>query len=89
MHSSIDIHSKNFLPTFKYIHNFLNTKNSSVTPLPMRCATLDLTDDENNSELQTMFRLNTFPFFIIYSSIYNSYIRYTGYMTTQRHRRTT
>ena len=83
MHSSIDIHSKNFLPTFKYIHNFLNTKNSSVTPLPMRCATLDLTDDENNSELQTMFRLNTFPFFIIYSSIYNSYIRYTGYMTTQ------
>ena len=83
MHSSIDIHSKNFIPTFKYIHNFLNTKNSSVTPLPMRCATLDLTDDENNSELQTMFRLNTFPFFIIYSSIYNSYIRYTGYMTTQ------
>ena len=65
MHSSIDIRSKNFIPTFKYIHNFLNTKNSSVTPLPMRCATLDLSDDENNSELQTMFRLNTFPFFII------------------------
>ena len=83
MHSSIDIRSKNFIPTFKYIHNFLNTKNSSVTPLPMRCATLDLSDDENNSELQTMFRLNTFPFFIIYSSIYNSYIQYTGYMTTQ------
>ena len=83
MYSPIDIRSKEFIPTFKYIHNFLNTKNSSDSPLPIRVAALDLTDDDNNSELQAMFRLSTFPFFIIYSSIYNSYIQYTGYMTAQ------
>ena len=83
MYSPIDIRSKEFIQTFKYIHNFLNTKNSSDTPLPIRVAALDLTDDDNNSELQAMFRLSTFPFFIIYSSIYNSYIQYTGYMTAQ------
>ena len=83
MYSPTDIRSKNFIPTFKYIHKFFNTKNSSDTPLPLRCAAIDLTDDDNNSELQAMFRLSTFPFFIIYSSIYNSYIQYTGYMTAQ------
>ena len=83
MYSPTDIRSKNFIPTFKYIHNFFNTKNSSDTPLPLRVAAIDLTDDDNNSELQVMFRLSTFPFFIIYSSIYDSYIQYTGYMTAQ------
>ena len=83
IHSPIDIHSKNFIPTYKYIHNFFNTKNSSPNPLPLKFVAIDLIDNENNEELQTLFRLNTFPFFIIYSSIYNSYIQYTGYMTAQ------
>ena len=83
IHSPIDIHSKNFIPTHKYIHNFFNTKNSSPNPLPLKFVAIDLIDNENNEELQTLFRLNTFPFFIIYSSIYNSYIQYTGYMTAQ------
>ena len=83
IHSPIDIHSKNFIPTHKYIHNFFNTKNSSPNPLPLKFVSIDLIDNENNEELQTLFRLNTFPFFIIYSSIYNSYIQYTGYMTAQ------
>ena len=83
IHSPIDIHSKNFIPTHKYIHNFFNKKNSSPNPLPLKFVAIDLIDNENNEELQTLFRLNTFPFFIIYSSIYNSYIQYTGYMTAQ------
>ena len=83
IHSPIDIRSKNFIPTHKYIHNFFNTKNSSPNPLPLKFVAIDLIDNENNEELQTLFRLNTFPFFIIYSSIYNSYIQYTGYMTAQ------
>ena len=83
IHSPIDIHSKNFIPTYKYIHNFFNTKNSSPNPLLLKFVAIDLIDNENNEELQTLFRLNTFPFFIIYSSIYNSYIQYTGYMTAQ------
>ena len=83
IHSPIDIHSKNFIPTHKYIHNFFNTKNSSPNPLPLKFVAIDLIDNENNEELQTLFRLNTFPFFIIYSSIYDSYIQYTGYMTAQ------
>ena len=83
IHSPIDIHSKNFIPTYKYIHNFFNTKNSSPNPLPLKFVAIDLIDNENNEELQTLFRLNNFPFFIIYSSIYNSYIQYTGYMTAQ------
>ena len=83
LHSSIDIHSKNFIPSFKFINNFLNTEKNSSTFLPIRLAAIDLIDDENNNEMQTFFRLNTFPFFIIYSSIYGSYIQYTGYMTAQ------
>ena len=83
IHSPIDIRSKNFIPTHKYIHNFFNKKNSSPNPLPLKFVAIDLIDNENNEELQTLFRLNTFPFFIIYSSIYNSYIQYTGYMTAQ------
>ena len=51
--------------------------------LPLRLAAIDLFDNDHTNELQTIFRLNTFPFFIIYSSIYNSYIQYTGYMTAQ------
>ena len=83
IHSPVDIRSKNFIPTFKYLHNYLNTKNTTMTILPLRLAAIDLFDNEHTNELQTIFRLNTFPFFIIYSSIYNSYIQYTGYMTAQ------
>jgi len=83
LHSSIDIHSKNFIPSFKFIHNYLNTEKNSTTFLRLRLVAIDLIDDNNNNEMQTMFRLNTFPFFIIYSSIYGSYIQYTGYMTAQ------
>ena len=81
--SPIDIHSQEYISTFKYIHNYLNTKNNSMTFLPMRVAAIDLTDDENNNEIQSFFRLSNFPFFIIYSSVYGSYIQYTGYMTAQ------
>ena len=40
-------------------------------------------DNDHNYELESLFRLNNFPFFIIYSSIYGSYIEYTGYVTPQ------
>ena len=83
IHSPIDIHSKNFIPTFKFLHNYLNTKNTSMSILPLRLVAIDLFDNDNTNELQTIFRLNIFPFFIIYSSIYNSFIQYTGYMTAQ------
>ena len=83
LHSSIDIHSKNFIPSFKLIHNYLNTKNSSEAILPIRLAAIDLLDDEHTNELQGTFRINAFPFFVIYSSLYGSYIQYTGYMTAQ------
>ena len=83
LHSPLDIHSKNFIPTFKFIHNYLNTKDNSTTFLPMRLVAIDLIDNDHNYEIQSFFRLNTFPFFIIYSSIYGSYIQYTGYMTAQ------
>ena len=83
LHSPEDIHSKNFIPSFKAIHNYLNTESNSTTFLPIRLAAIDLMDNDHNYELESLFRLNNFPFFIIYSSIYGSYIEYTGYMTPQ------
>ena len=83
LHSPVDINSKNFIPSFKFIHNYLNKESNLTTFLPLRLVAIDLIDDENNYEIQSFFRLNNFPFFIIYSSIYGSYIEYTGYMTPQ------
>ena len=82
LHSPFDIHSKNFIPTFKFINKYLNSKNNSVTFLPLRLAAVDLIN-ENTNEIQSLFRLSVFPFFIIYSSIYDNYIQYSGYMNAQ------
>ena len=82
LHSPFDIHSKNFIPTFKFINEYLNSKNNSVTFLPLRLAAVDLIN-ENTNEIQSLFRLSVFPFFIIYSSIYDNYIQYSGYMNAQ------
>ena len=83
LHSSIDNHSKNFIASFKFIHNYLNTEKNSTTFLPIRLVAIDLIDNDHNYEIQSLFRLSIFPYFIIYSSIYGSYIQYTGYMTAQ------
>ena len=83
LHSPFDIHSQEFIPTFKFIHNYLNSKNNTMTFLPIRIAAIDLIDDDNNSEMQAFYRLSNFPYLIIYSSMYGNYIEYTGYMTAQ------
>ena len=80
-HSAYDKHCIDFMPTFKFINDYLNTQTISDDSLYIvNLATIDFSDDENNSEIQHRFRLTTFPFFIIFSSIYQKYIRYTGYL---------
>ena len=82
-HSIYDQDSINFLPTFKFINDYLNSFINYTSFLPTSIITVDLSDDENNSEIQSHYRLTAFPFFIIFSSIYNKYIQYTGYMNAQ------
>ena len=83
-HSAYDKHCKDFMPTFKFINDYLNTQTTSGDSLYIvNLGTIDLSDDENNSELQQRFRLTTFPFFIIFSAVYQKYIKYTGYLTAQ------
>ena len=84
-HSFYDQNSIDFLPTYKFISDYLNS-NSSYNyseNLPINTIAIELSDDENNSEIQSKYRLSVFPFFIIYSSVYNKYIHYTGYMNAQ------
>lgn len=84
-HSFYDQNSVKFMPTFKFINDYLNsnyTLNFSYF-YPVNLASIELSDDENNSEIQSRFRFSSFPFFIIYSSIHQKYIQYTGYMNAQ------
>ena len=82
-HSVYDQNSIDFMPTFKFINDYLNGIKNYSRYLTPKVAAIDLSDDENNSEIQSHYRLSAFPYFIIFSSIYNKYIQYTGYMTAQ------
>ena len=84
-HSIYDQNSIDFMPTFKFINNYLNSNSTHNDSryLPINIASIELSDDEKNSDLQSRFRLTTFPFFIIFSAVYNRYIQYTGYYNAQ------
>ena len=83
-HSYFDQNSVEFMPTFKFINDFLNLNNSnSERYMSINVVAIEFSDEDNNSDIQFRFRLTTFPFFIIYSSFYQKYIQYTGYMNAQ------
>ena len=83
-HSAYDKHCIDFMPTFKFINDYLNTQTISQDSLYIvNLGAIEFSDDENNSEIQQRFRLNIFPFFIIFSSLYQRYIKYTGYLNAQ------
>ena len=83
-HSYLDQNSVEFMPTFKFINDFLNLNNSnSERYMSINVVAIEFSDEDNNSDIQFRFRLTTFPFFIIYSSFYQKYIQYTGYMNAQ------
>ena len=84
-HSFYDQNSIDFLPTFKFINNYLNSNSTYNYSqyLPINVASIEYSDDESNSEIQSRYRLSTFPFFIIFSAYYQKYIQYTGYMNAQ------
>ena len=84
-HSFNDQNSIDFMPTYKFISNYLNSNTSFnySLHLPINTISIELSDDENNAEIQSKFRVSVFPFIIIYSAIYNKFIQYTGYMNAQ------
>ena len=79
-HSCFSESSINFLPTFEVINNYINNyDNYSI----INVVSIELSDDENNTKLQSRYRFSVLPCFIFYSAIIGKFVEYSSYMTPQ------
>ena len=82
-HAYDDRNSIDFMPTFKFINDYLKTSEPYNQSLYLiNVGSIEISD-ENNTNIQARFRFASFPFFILFSSVYQKYIQYTGYMNAQ------
>ena len=82
-HSFYDQNSIEFMPIFKFINDFLNSSEPYNDTLYSISVGAIEYSNENNTEIQARYRLTNFPFFIIFSAVFQKHLRYTGYMNAQ------
>ena len=82
-HSFYDQNSFEFMPIFKFINDYLNSSEPYNDTLYLINVGAIEFSNENNTQIQSRYRLTNFPFFIIFSAVFQRHLQYSGYMNAQ------